>query len=484
MRSRYRLRAIPAIIYTALLVLVCASGPFHEAPSDVKPIIAPAAAAAPAAEVTLSCGTYPAETEELTAVIQSEDISKLDKLPQLTRADFSGSSCWKEIAEWGQEHPLLALKYTVTLPDGTVLDNSAAELDLSSLGHAAAAETADALTYLPAVTYIKLGTQSAGDDALTLADIGTIHEACPNAELDYSLTLYGHEINLNASSLDFRGTQISDEAAALAEMLPLMTRCTYLDMDNTGVSNGALAEIRGQFPNIDVVWRIWFGENYSVRTDVERILASKPSVGGMIYDASVLQYCTKVKYLDLGHNDDLPSIDFVRSMPDLEVLIIAMTAVTDISPLESCPKLEYLELNSTNVADLSPLKNSTGLHHLNIAGCPNITDISPLYGLTELERLWIGIDTPVPAEQVSAMQAAAPGCNINTMVDDPHGGAWRYTGYDPEIPKYYWVPRYEMLRSQLGYNYQEYSFYWLDPLCDKEAPLKYRGMFGKEVYGN
>ncbi len=238
MRSRFRLKAIPAIIYTALLVLVCISGPFHEAPSDVKPLIGPA----PAAEVTLSCGTYPVETTELTAVIQSEDISKLDSLSYLTRADFSGSSCWKEIAEWGQAHPLLELKYTVTLPDGTVLDNSAAELDLSSLSHAAAAETAEALACLPAVTHINLGAQSAGSDALTASDLRAIHEACPHAELDYRLTLYGHEINLNDSALDFRGTEISDEAAALAEVLPLMTRCSYLDMDNTGVSNEALAK--------------------------------------------------------------------------------------------------------------------------------------------------------------------------------------------------------------------------------------------------
>ena len=479
MRLRFRLKAIPAIIYTALLVLVCISGPFHEAPSDVKPLIGPA----PAAEVTLSCGTYPVETTELTAVIQSEDISKLDSLSYLTRADFSGSSCWKEIAEWGQAHPLLELKYTVTLPDGTVLDNSAAELDLSSLSHAAAAETAEALACLPAVTHINLGAHGTGSDALTASDLRAIHEACPHAELDYRLTLYGHEINLNDSALDFRGTEISDEAAALNEVLPLMLRCTYLDMDNTGVSNEAIAKIREEFPNIDVVWRVWFGTNYSVRTDTERILASKPTVGGMIYDASVLQYCTKVKYLDLGHNDELPSIDFVRNMPELEVLIIAMTAVRDISPLESCPKLEYLELNSTNIADISPLKNSTGLHHLNIAGCPNIKDISPLYGLTELERLWIGCDTPVPDKQVSAMKAAVPGCTINTTTDDPHGGAWRYTGYDPEIPKYYWVPRYELLRNQLGYNYQEYSFYWLDPLCDKEAPAQFKGRYGKEVYG-
>ena len=474
-----RLKAIPAIIYTVLLILVCKSGPFHEASADVKPLLGPA----PAAEITLSCGTYPADTTELTAVIQSGDVSKLDNFSYLTRADFSGSSCWKEIAEWGAAHPLLELRYTVTLPDGTVLDNSTAGLDLSSLGHDAAADTAEALAYLPSVTYIKLGAQSTDSGALTLDDIGVIHEACPNAELDYSLSLYGHDINLNAASLDFRGTEISDEAAALAEVIPLMTRCTALDMDSTGVSNEALAKIREQFPNIDVVWRVWFGTNYSVRTDTERILASKPTVGGMIYDASILQYCTKVKYLDVGHNDELPSIDFVRNMPELEVLIIAMTAVTDISPLESCPKLEYLELNSTNISDLSPLKNSTGLHHLNIAGCPNIKDISPLYGLTELERLWIGKDTPVPAEQVSAMKAAVPGCTINTTVEDPHGGSWRYTGYDPEIPKYYWVPRYELLRNQLGYNYQEYSFYWLDPLCDKEAPAEFKGKYGKEVYG-
>ena len=221
MRSRSRLKAIPALIYTALLILVCASGPFHEAPSDVKPLIG----SAPVTEVTLSCGTYPVETTELTAVIQSEDVAKLDALSYLTRADFSGSSCWKEIAEWGKAHPLLELNYTVTLPDGTVLDSSTAELDLSSLGHAAAAQTTEVLACLPAVTLIKLGTQSTGSDALTVSDLSAIHEACPDAELDYRFTLYGHEINLNDSALDFRGTEISDEAAALSEVLPLMTRC-------------------------------------------------------------------------------------------------------------------------------------------------------------------------------------------------------------------------------------------------------------------
>ena len=45
------------------------------------------------------------------------------------------------------------------------------------------------------------------------------------------------------------------------------------------------------------------------------------------------------------------------------------------------------------------------------------------------------------------------------------------------------MPRHELLREQMGYNYQEYSFYWLDPKCGDPAPAEYAGKFGKEVYG-
>ena len=111
-----------------------------------------------------------------------------------------------------------------------------------------------------------------------------------------------------------------------------------------------------------------------------------------------------------------------------------------------------------------------------------MTDASPLYGLTKLERLWVGTNTPIPEEQKTELKAKLPNCDVNTVVGDPHE-LWRYTRYDPEEPKYYWVPRHELLREQMGYNYQEYSFYWLDPKCGDPAPAEYAGMFGKEVYG-
>ncbi len=364
---------------------------------------------------------------------------------------------------------------------GKIFDGEAESLDLRDTRHEQAQDLAVVLGCMNRLKTVELGSDTTG--SIPWEDIALLKSNCANVRFRYDFTLYGQQLNLDTESLDFRGTSIPDNGNALYSVLSCMNNCTYLDMDNTGVSNESLEGLQKLFPKTKIVWRVWFGENYSVRTDAERILASKPTVGGMIYDASVLKYCTDIKYLDLGHNDELSDLSFVASMPKLEVLIIAMTAITDISPLRSCPNLEYLELNSTNISDLSPLENSTGLHHLNIAACPQIRDITPLYGLANLERLWIGRDTPVPAEQAQRMRELVPGCKVNTTADDPHGDAWRFTAYDPEEPKYYWVPRYELLREQMGYNYQEYSFYWLDPYCDMEAPEEFRGMYGKEVYG-
>lgn len=544
-----RAKIIVGILGVTVLAFLCLSGPVREGDASIRPLFGEV-------KVQLSSGRYDEESKVLTAVLESGETEYLYLFDKLEAADFSGSSCYEEIAAWARENPQVTVKYTVTLPDGREYDNNTSTVDLSALPAGTAQEAAGALsclpelatvvlgnvggegsglsledvatlrTALPDVSFdftldllgqsvepdtrsvdlsgldsdpdrltevvavlacltkledVKLGGQSSG--ALSWEDISMLATACPNAVLDYDFSLYGQELNLNAQSLDLNHTSIDDEGEEIRKILPLMRNCTYLDMDYCGVSNEAMARIRDENPKVEVVWRIWFGENYSVRTDTERILASKPTVGGMIYDASALQYCTKLKYLDLGHNDDLSDLSFVSTMPELEVLIIAMTNISDLSPLANCPKLEYLEIQETNISDLSPLAGLTNLAHLNICNQENITDASPLYGLTKLERLWIGCNTPIPEDQIAQLRTALPNCEINTTTNDPHGEAWRYSAYDPEEPKYYWVPRHELLREQMGYNYQEYSFYWLDPKCGDPAPAEYAGMYGKEVYG-
>ena len=541
------LRLITAILFIVVLLLAGISGPYEEGPWITPPLFG-----SPKGEI--GGNRLSANATSITAVISKRDIPSLAYFTKLEKADFRGSTCYGEIAEWAAAHPEVEVNYSLPLPggrtvdsqaesmdlewagsddlngvmtvfpymknlralhlgdvggerltmqdllriqdaapdleldfvavlNGEILDSNAESIDLTHLRHEDTAGLAMILPYMQNLKTVELGVQAEGEEQIAWEDIALLRASCPNAKFQYSFRLYGRDLDLDAERLDFRGAEVDDNGAALYSVLSCMNHCTYLDMDSTNVDNEELAKLRDLFPETEIVWRVWFGTNYSVRTDAERILASKPSVGGMIYDTSPLQYCTNIKYLDLGHNDEMPDISFVAHMPKLEVLIIAMTGVTDLSPLKNCDRLEYLELNSSQIADLSPLEGHTALRHLNIACCPNITDISPLYGISELERLWIGNETPIPPDQVAEMHAAAPSCTINTTTSDPHGEAWRFTRYDPEEPKYYWVPRHKLLREQMGYNYQEYSFYWLDPMCDLPAPAEFAGKFGKEVYG-
>ena len=241
-----------------------------------------------------------------------------------------------------------------------------------------------------------------------------------------------------------------------------MPRLERLDMDSCGLSNSRMREIRDALPQTEVIWRVWFGDNYSVRTDVKRILASMPTRGGNIdaRDGDALSCCTQVRYLDLGHNMLIDDISFVSSMPELRVAILALNNWDDATPLADCPHLEYLEIQTTELSDLTPLAGLKELKHLNICYLFQLTDISPLYGLTQLERLWIGGLDPVPKEQIQHMQELAPDCVINTTTEDPTEGGWRYerTGG--------FTPRYALLRRQFGdYALSSYSFSWNDPLC-------------------
>lgn len=347
-------------------------------------------------------------------------------------------------------------------------------LDLSGLTRAELAGKAQELAALAGPCVVDLGGEGQGE--LLWEDVTALMDAAPQLDFLYRFRLYGQELNTLSETVDLRQVPVGDGGAALRERLPYLRRCALLDLDSCGLSPEESAAIRADFPAVKVVWRVDFGENYSVRTDVERIVASKPSQGGILDDEQlrVLSYCTDVKYLDLSHNAGVTDLSFLRSMPKLEVLILSYTSVSDLSPLAECENLEYLELSATEISDLSPLAGLGSLRHLNIAACPQVTDISPLYGLTGLERLWLGSQDPVPAEQVESFRAAAPDCQVNTEAKDPFSGGWRYVnepdsadGFGPDgVLELEPHPRYALLRQQMGYDELAYSFSWLDPLTE------------------
>ena len=232
--------------------------------------------------VQFAAGEIAPDTTELSIVLQSGETELLAKLPQLQSADFSGSVCLDEIIAWAAANPQVQVKYTVPLANGTVLEPQAESADLSQFSGEQIRASVDMLKFLPELRSLELGVERPG---LDWEDIGLLQETFPDVKLKYVFNLYGLDVELENTQINLSHVPVEDGGAAVKEAMAHMPNLVYLDMDSCGVSNQDMAAIRDAYPDVKVVWRIWFGEwdVYSVRTDVERILASKPTVGGEIY---------------------------------------------------------------------------------------------------------------------------------------------------------------------------------------------------------
>ena len=351
-------------------------------------------------------------------------------------------------------------------------------LDLRKTSPQEIRKALDTISCLRNLKEIDLGSTER-DDAPAWSDVLALREAAPDADIHYSFTLFDMPFSLDDEVIDISYHHVEDQGREILAIARCMPNLKTLLMDSCGVGNEDMAVIRDALPDTEVVWRINFGGSYTARTNETRILASSPSVGGALSnsDVAVFKYFTKIKYLDIGHNEQITDLSFVRYMPDLEVLIIAMNPLGDLTPLADCEHLEYLELFYSQTSDLSPLAGLKSLKHLNVGHCPFLTDISPIYDL-DLERFYLGAfaSCPVPPEQVDHYRQLHPDCEVDNELWESSEGAWRRAAnLEGEALEWYkqqpyyredralFAPRYALLRDQMRYDELLYSTKWNDP---------------------
>lgn len=432
---------------------------------------------------------HDAQTLDLSALKEREILSAaslFEYLPELKTVELGSEKQVARSPELVQQlragRPDLRFTYSFLLGDSLVsLDETALDLRAPAPEEGGeetepAADLSALLPWLPCMTQlsqVELGEGDAENGALSWADIAALEAAAPQARVDYAFTLYKEHFTLQDTEMNLNHIDIADQGALVKAITACMPNLNYLDMDFCGVDDEHMAEIRDALPNATVVWRIWFGRSYTARTDTERILASNPDRGGMLTkeNTASLKYCTKVKYLDVGHNLDLEDISFVSYMPDLEIAVLAMNQWWDARPLLNCPKLEYLEMQTGACSDLRPIAQLKNLKHLNICYCLALTDMSPIYDL-DLERLWVGSISPIPIEQVEEYHRRHPLCEINTTTVDPTLEGWRYKGWDqfgiPIIDPYY-----QKLRDVFGYNEMQTTYNYIE-----NDPKYFKGGWG------
>ena len=453
---------------------------------------------------------------ELTAVLTASQLEALDA-SALKRLDLTGSTCYHEIETFVASHPWIDVTYSVAvycdeepmrlppdiqeltienasclsslaenashlpllrqidiqpdIADGQAVDAlreafpeakvqysllllgeaypyDIEELTLTGLDAQALDQLLPLLSRFPHLTTVNLPQE---ENDLELSDAIKLSQADPAIKLNYQLELYGQTISLSDEELVFENTEIGNEGLdELRALLPYMTGLRRIVLDSCGIDYEVLEQFRDELTDIELVWRVYFG-NYHTLTDTEMIWATGSSVNDD--NAWVLKYCTRVKYLDLGHTL-ISKIDFVSYMPDLEVVILANTWVNSLKPISDCHNLEYIEAFSTCVTDYSPLAACTHLQHVNISHpvdrrynrITGYIDISSLYDLPELKRFYCTM-CDVKQSQKDEMKARHPDCEFDFSWEDPAEGLWRF-----EKDGKTYNERYALLREQFGYD--------------------------------
>lgn len=394
---------------------------------------------------------------DLTSLAYDLDtlVSAADSLKQVSHIN-AGVLDAKSIRTILEAFPGPETEYALNL-FGQVFAADAEEIDASAMTVAQTQELIDALTLLPNVCKINFVSPegSCVFGVEDIAQLDRIRQALPDAYLQVSFDLFGQTVTSEDERIEYLQAEIgNDGIETVRAVLPYLRSCTYFLMDGCGTDYEILAQLREDFPETEIVWRVWLvEEDYTSKlflrcgsylTDTIKIRTTYVNDE----NSHVLNYCTKTKYVDVGHVWQLTQCDFLSYMPDLEVCIIAITYITDIEPLANHDKLEYLELFTTDIADLTPLISCPNIEHLNISNMPKLADISPLYGLTKLKRLRM-VDSPkIPEAQKKEIAEKLPDCQMLNMGHFPTAWFWRWE--DPGKTKK--VPRYELLCEQFEYT--------------------------------
>ena len=313
----------------------------------------------------------------------------------------------EQLQQIRESYPDLAVNYTVEVL-GQELGMDTTELDLSDLDPARVEELGQSLTMLPNLETVQLMTAD-GTSRFLPTDVKKVMDAAPNAAVLYTFDLFGNTVSTTDERVEFKNVDIGNEGIPqIREALDILPNCTYFLMDTCGVDNEVMAQLRADYPDTKVVWRV-FWAFYHDLTDVEMIHCTCKLNAK---NTEALKYCNDVKYLDIGHNTDLESIDFVNYMPKLEIAIVVDSKIPDVEPFANCPNLQWLEIvNCSKISDLSPLANCKNLKGLNMSCVFNVKDLSPLFELEHMERLYLG-NNLVPKEMVEKAREEMPNCWI------------------------------------------------------------------------
>ena len=350
-----------------------------------------------------------------------------------------------------ESYPNEQLVYTAFTLDGVEYPADCTEMDLSEYSFSAIRQHAAFLNELPSLNTLQLS------DKLTLNEVLELQALCPDLLLGYKFELFGQTVTTDMESLEYANTAIGDSGLdEFRRIMPIMKKLNYLRLDTCQTSNEATAALREELaPQCKVVWRVFLGQMNAL-TDTYKIWMTWNLDEAK---AQLLKYFNEVKYIDLGHNH-ITTLDFMNYMPDVEMAIVALNDLHDISGIANCTKLEYLEIfTNTGLTDedMVHLSGLTNMKYLNVSNLPKLRSLAFTDNMPQLRWLWCTMSY-IPKDEVERVKALHPDCIVNYIyfTGDPTDYGWRYTE-KPKDADPVKSSVYALVTARMGYEVWDFS---------------------------
>ena len=136
-------------------------------------------------------------------------------------------------------------------------------LNLSAMTPDQTDELLEILPLLPSLERISFVDEE-GNCAYGLEDLEQLDKiriARPELYLQVSFELFGQRVTSEDERIEYYVVEIGNEGAEVVrQVLPYLRSCTYFLMDGCGIDYEILAQMREDFPETKIVWRVWLVE--------------------------------------------------------------------------------------------------------------------------------------------------------------------------------------------------------------------------------
>lgn len=349
---------------------------------------------------------YAQDTETVTLrTLSREDMQLLSYLPNLTRVDGTACREFALLRELEQAHPEWEVEYLTSIA-GTEITSTAQTLELVGATYE---ELSVGLAALPELKVLTLHNPKA-----TGAELLALREEYADIEIHWNVEIFGNTYAEDVTELDISNGAVGsiEKAKEIAAKFPDLEK---IIVDSTGIRDDDMSAYREEMRSeYKVVWTVVFTDKCKSRTDATYFFPSSQQEGRFNEECVYgLRFLEELECIDIGHMQ-IKTVDFASYMPNLKYLILADTAVEDITPLSTCKNLVYLELDHDVIHDYTPLLGCTALEDLNLNDPNWPVSIEPIKQMTWLKNLW------VPTRSYADKQAlieALP--NTRVVTSDP-----------------------------------------------------------------